>query len=89
LWICNPLAFWTLEDVARYLKDNEITVLRPDTASGGSGCVTCLFGSHMQKAAGIPNAMQDLKTRNPKMWEAALTEWGYKEVLDTLNIPYE
>jgi hypothetical protein len=33
--------------------------------------------------------MQDLKTRNPKMWEAALTEWGYEEVLDTLNIPYE
>lgn len=89
LWICNPLAFWTLEDVERYLKDNELTVLRPDTASGGSGCVTCMFGNQMQQAAGIPNAMQDLKTRNPKMWEVALTEWGYKEVLDTLHIPYE
>ncbi len=89
LWICNPLAFWTLADVERYLKDNELTVIRPDTASGGSGCVTCLFGNKMQEAAGIPNAMQELKISNPKMHACALDERGYREVLDTLGVPYE
>jgi 3'-phosphoadenosine 5'-phosphosulfate sulfotransferase (PAPS reductase)/FAD synthetase len=89
MWIANPLAFWTEDDVVRYLKDNELVVLKPDTVNGGSGCVTCLFGSMAREQEGVPNAMQDLKTRNPKMWKEALDGWGYREVLDTLQVPYE
>jgi len=33
--------------------------------------------------------MQDLKTRNPKMWLEALDAWGYRVVLDELGVPYE
>jgi 3'-phosphoadenosine 5'-phosphosulfate sulfotransferase (PAPS reductase)/FAD synthetase len=89
LWISNPLAFWTDQDVATYLKINSIEVIRPDTLSGGSGCVTCLFGSRSRALAGEKNSMQDLKTRNPKMWKEALDAWGYRPVLDELGIPYE
>lgn len=89
LWISNPLAFWTDADVATYLKVNGIDVIRPDTLSGGSGCVTCLFGSRMRAQEGTQNAMQDLKTRNPKMWAEALDAWGYRVVLDELGVPYE
>jgi 3'-phosphoadenosine 5'-phosphosulfate sulfotransferase (PAPS reductase)/FAD synthetase len=89
LWISNPLAFWTDADVARYLDERKIHVLRPDTLSGGSGCVTCMFGCRSRAQEGTPNAMQDLKTRNPKMWQTALDDWGYREVLDQLGIPYE
>lgn len=89
LWIANPLAFWTEEDVGTYLKVNRIEVTQPNTLHGGSGCVTCLFGSRSRAMEGAPNAMQDLKTRNPKVWLAALDDWGYREVLDFMNIPYE
>jgi 3'-phosphoadenosine 5'-phosphosulfate sulfotransferase (PAPS reductase)/FAD synthetase len=88
-WIANPLAFWTEADVERYLKDNNIEVLRPDTLNGGSGCVTCMFGCRSRASEGEKNNLQDLKTRNPKMWETALDDWGYREVLDQLGVPYE
>lgn len=89
MWISNPLAFWTEEDVARYLAEHNIHVIRPDTIRGGSGCVTCMFGCSIQAERGELNSMQDLKTRNPKMWQTALDEWGYRAVLDELGIPYE
>lgn len=89
MWISNPLAFWTDADVARYLSEHNIEVIRPDTLNGGSGCVTCLFGCRSRALEGTLNAMQDLKTRNPKMHAAALDDWGYREVLDELGIPYE
>ena len=89
MWMCNPLSFWTGSDVQRYLQENGLHVHKPDTAQGGSGCVTCMFGCASRAAAGEKNAMQDLKVRNPKMWLEALDEWGYREVLDLLEIPYE
>jgi 3'-phosphoadenosine 5'-phosphosulfate sulfotransferase (PAPS reductase)/FAD synthetase len=89
LWVANPLAFWTLENIEQWLSDHKLTVLRPDTPTGGSGCVTCMFGCQARAADGTKNNMQDLKERNPKMWRAALDEWGYRDVLDKMEIPYE
>ena len=89
MWFANPLAFWTLEDVEGYLREFNLEVLRPDTPTGGSGCVTCMFGCQSRAQEGTNNNMQDLKERNPKMWRAALDEWGYRDVLDKMEIPYE
>jgi len=89
LWVANPLAYWTQENVEEWLSDHKIEVLRPDTPTGGSGCVTCMFGCQSRSAEGTKNNMQDLKERNPKMWRAALDDWGYRDVLDKLEIPYE
>lgn len=87
-WLCSPLVFWTEKDVLRYIEENNITFHRPNTIRGGSGCVTCMFGCHLT-SDGEPNALQQLKVNNPKMHAMALDEWGYREVLDLLNIPYE
>ena len=89
MWFANPLAFWTLEDVEAYLRQHKLEVLRPDTPTGGSGCVTCMFGCQSRAAEGTKNNMQDLKERNPKMWRAALDDWGYRDVLEKMEIPYE
>lgn len=89
MWISNPLAFWTEADVKTYLLTRKIEVIRANTADGGSGCVTCMFGCRSQALEGKKNALQDLKTRNPKMWKTALDDWGYREVLDFLGISYE
>lgn len=89
MWIANPLAFWTLENVEEWLSEHKIEVLRPDTPTGGSGCVTCMFGCQSRASEGSKNNMQDLKERNPKMWRAALDDWGYRDVLDKMDIPYE
>jgi len=89
IWIANPLAFWTEQDVKAFMASRKIEVLVPDTLTGGSGCVTCMFGCAERAKEGTPNAMQDLKTRNPRMWKAALDDWGYREVLEFFEIPYE
>lgn len=88
-WICNPLAFWTEADVERYMQENQIGYLRPPTIRGGSGCVTCMFGCHLAAQRGELNALQQLSILNPKMHKTALDDWGYREVLDFLEIPYE
>jgi hypothetical protein len=89
LWVANPLAFWTLENIEQWLSDHKLTVLRPDTPTGGSGCTVCMFGCQARAAEGTKNNLQDLKERNRKIYDAALNDWGYREVLDALNIPYE
>lgn len=89
MWVANPLSYWTLDDIENWLSDHKIEVLRPDTPTGGSGCVTCMFGCQSRASEGTKNNMQDLKDRNPKMWQAALDDWGYRDVLDQLGIPYE
>lgn len=88
-WICNPLSFWTKEDIDRYIQENKIEFHRPKTIRGGSGCVACMFGCHLAAAEGSPNALQQLAIANPKLHQVALDEWGYREVLDLLEIPYE
>lgn len=85
-WIANPLSFWTSEDVNQYLTEHNIHPIKIPTVRGGSGCVTCMFGCHLSKGK---NALQELKELNPKMHSAAINDWGYKEVLDELGIPYE
>lgn len=87
-WLANPLVFWTHDDVSRYLDDNDIRPIPIPTVRGGSGCVTCMFGCHLVEK-GQPNTLQELKRLNPKMHKAALDDWGYREVLDLLEIPYE
>lgn len=84
-WVANPLAFWTDADVARYLDENGIRPIKTPGCRGGSGCVTCMFGCHLNQT----NPMQELAKTNPKMHAAALDDWGYREVLDFLGIPYE
>ena len=84
-WLCSPLVFWSEKDIYRYLSDNAITHERPSTLKGGSGCVTCMFGCHLQEE----NSLQHLARVNPRMHKVALDEWGYRPVLDLLNIPYE
>lgn len=87
-WVCNPLAYWTEADVYQYLDAFGIRPLETPGARGGSGCVTCMFGSHIREQEGTNNTMQDLKVNNPKMYDAALDLFGYREVLDLLGIPY-
>lgn len=89
MWVANPLAYWTQEDIEAWLSEHNLEVLRPDTPTGGSGCVTCMFSCHVRAKEGTKNTMQDLKTRNPKIYKAALDEWGYREVLDAMGVPYE
>jgi 3'-phosphoadenosine 5'-phosphosulfate sulfotransferase (PAPS reductase)/FAD synthetase len=82
-WLCHPLSFWTKDEIAGYLKQHNIYPILPK--GGASGCVCCMFGSHVRPG---PTPLQSLYHDNPKMWHAAIFDWGYKDALDIAGIPY-
>lgn len=89
IWISNPLAFWTADDIKTYMAVNQIEYIRPNNRRGGSGCTTCMFGCHIQQREGQLNTLQELATTNPRMYQTALDDWGYREALEVAGIPFE
>lgn len=97
----NPMAFWTEQDVLRYIKDNQIPISSvygdivedPDgklhtTGCDRTGCIFCGFGCHLEKSE--KSKFQRLKETHPKIYEYIMkpTEkggLGYKEIIDWLN----
>lgn len=84
--IGNPLVHWMREDIAEYLRKNEIVVEQIPTPSGRSGCVNCAFGCHLEQAAGRTNSLQILYSRNPKMHEHTMTNNRMQEACDLAGI---
>ena len=97
----NPMAFWTEQDVLRYIKDNQIPISSvygdivedPDgklhtTGCDRTGCIFCGFGCHLEKSE--KSKFQRLKETHPKIYEYIMkpTEkggLGYREIIDWLN----
>ena len=97
----NPMAFWTEQDVLRYIKENNISIASvygeiiedPDgklhtTGCDRTGCIFCGFGCHLEKTE--KSKFQRLKETHPKIYEYIMkpTEkggLGYREIIDWLN----
>lgn len=78
--ISQPMAFWTEQDVLRYIKHfnvqycsvygdivpiDEGTLLKT-TGCDRTGCIFCMFGCHLEKE---PNRFQRLKETHPRQYE--------------------
>lgn len=73
-----PLAFWTEQDILRYIKDNNMEIASPYgkiieendilkcSGVNRTGCCYCLFGVHKEKE---PNRFQLLKQTEPRIYE--------------------
>lgn len=85
LWMCHPLAYWTGEDILRYMAENQIPFIATP-GRGGSGCVTCGFGAHIAQREGKENPIQLLHRINPTLWKTAMDRWGYREPLQAAGI---
>jgi 3'-phosphoadenosine 5'-phosphosulfate sulfotransferase (PAPS reductase)/FAD synthetase len=97
--ISNPMAFWTEQDVLRYIKDyglpfcpvyGEIIESRDGslvtTGLDRTGCMFCGFGCHLEKRSRFVN----MKRTHPKQYDYIMRpkEKGglnYKEVIDWIN----
>jgi 3'-phosphoadenosine 5'-phosphosulfate sulfotransferase (PAPS reductase)/FAD synthetase len=92
----TPIAFWTEQDILRYLKEfsvpwcsvygdigEENGVLR--TASmRRTGCVFCMFGVHRE---GPENRFTRLRRTHPKLWEYCVYSLGIGGVLEYMGVP--
>lgn len=97
----NPMAFWTEQDVLRYIKENNIEIASvygdivedPDgklhtTGCDRTGCVFCGYGCHLDHSE--KSKFQRLKETHPKIYDYIMkpTEnggLGYKDIIDWLN----
>lgn len=98
--ISSPLAFWTKQDILRYIKNNNIPIASvygeivedggklKTTGRDRTGCIFCAFGAHLEKS---PNRFERLKQTHPQLWEYCMKPWdegglGLKEVCDFVGI---
>ncbi len=90
-WLAHPLTHWREMDLRKFCQERKLIIERPTDGEGlpsRSGCTTCAFGAHLAKADGKENALQRLKRDNPKMWETAMDDWGYRHALDVAGVDH-
>lgn len=77
---CWPIAFWTAEDVNRYIKENNVEISKAYETEERTGCMFCLFG--------IENDLDRfvrLRRDHPKWYNRAMRA-GYGKVLRIIEI---
>jgi 3'-phosphoadenosine 5'-phosphosulfate sulfotransferase (PAPS reductase)/FAD synthetase len=93
----TPLAFWTKDDVLRYLRDFQIPycgvygeIAEGDgklttTLAQATGCAFCMFGVHRE---GTINRFTRMKKSHPQLWKYCVYTLGLKDVLEYVGVPY-
>lgn len=94
----TPMAFWTEQDVLKYLKECKIPYcsvygeIKIDkngkyytTGCQRTGCMFCGYGCHLEEE---PNRFQKLKKTHPKQYEYIINKLGMGEVLDFIGCKY-
>lgn len=96
--ISSPISFWTDQDVLECIRHKNLPlcpvygeIIEEDgklkcSGVGSTGCVFCSFGAHMES---YPNRYQRLKESHPKLYKVCMENFGMREVLDYVGIPYE
>jgi 3'-phosphoadenosine 5'-phosphosulfate sulfotransferase (PAPS reductase)/FAD synthetase len=95
-----PLAFWTEQDVLKYLKDNNVKIASvygdivqdeygnySTTGESRVGCVACLLGMEFERKD-EKNRIQRLKEIEPKKYDYVVNRLGFKDVLEYMNYKY-
>lgn len=96
--LSTPMAFWTEQDVLRYIANRRLEyascygeivenngVLRC-TKENRTGCMFCMFGVHLEKQ---PNRFQRMQRDYPMQWKFCMEQLGIREVLEYVGIPCE
>lgn len=80
---CNPLSFFTEEDVLRCLKYLPHSKIY-EMGYSRTGCMFCMFGVHLNK----PNKFQIMKATHPRLWEKGIPAFGIDKIMDFIGVPY-
>lgn len=92
-----PLAFWTHQDILRYILENNLEypsvygdIVEVDgklqtTREKRTGCMFCAFGAHLEAT---PNRFQRMASSHPKLYRYCMEDLDMKTVLDYVGVPY-
>jgi 3'-phosphoadenosine 5'-phosphosulfate sulfotransferase (PAPS reductase)/FAD synthetase len=99
----TPMAFWTNQDVLRYIVENDlktasvygdivenpVTKLLATTGESRTGCIWCLFGVQFDSKNGKLNRIQRLAVTHPQLHKHCTTVLGLDKVLEFMGIPWK
>lgn len=87
--ISTPLAFWTEQDILKYIAENNLEIAEVygdvikdedgryiTSGVNRTGCVFCGFGCHLEKE---PNKFQQLAETHPKLYNYCINGGEYNE----------
>lgn len=83
----RPLSIWLEEDIWAYIKKYNLkysTIY--DKGQLRTGCMFCMFGTHLEKE---PNKFQCMAKTHPTLWNYCINELGLGAVLDYIHVPYK
>ncbi|MBQ9486858.1 MAG: phosphoadenosine phosphosulfate reductase family protein [Selenomonadaceae bacterium] len=93
----KPIAFWTEQDILRYIVDNAVVIPTvygsiiadksgklSTTGESRTGCIFCPIGAHLQK----PNKFQRMKETHPQLYKYCMNELGLDEFLIKVGVPH-
>ena len=96
--ISTPIAFWTEQDILKYIVDNKLEIapiygkiiekqgILQTTACKRGGCIFCGFGIQKEK---YPNRFQRLEHTHPQLHKYCVYDLGFNKVFDYMGIPYD
>lgn len=93
----QPLAFWTEQDILRYIKENNLEVASvygelieengklKFSKAQRTGCMWCPIGVHLDKGK---NRFERMKETHPQIYDYCINKLGLNKVLDYVGIKY-
>jgi 3'-phosphoadenosine 5'-phosphosulfate sulfotransferase (PAPS reductase)/FAD synthetase len=82
----RPLSFWMEEDVWAYIKKYNLKYATIyDKGQLRTGCMFCMFGTHLEKE---PNKFQCMANTHPQLWDYCINQLGLGKILDYVHVPY-
>jgi len=82
----TPMAFWTDDDVWKYIKTKGLSYAKIyDKGHDRTGCMFCMIGVQMSS----PNKFQLMKVQHPKQWSYCMDTLGLRKVFESIGIPCE
>ena len=83
----RPLSIWSEEDIWGYIKKFNLKYATIyDKGQKRTGCMFCMFGTHLEKE---PNKFQCMAKTHPQLWNYCINEIGVGKVLDYIKVPYK
>ena len=96
---CNPLGFWTEQDILEYIIKFNLSyapvygdIIRDSegklttTGEKRTGCIFCMYGIHLEKGE---NRFQRLQKTHPQLHSYCMDKLGFRTVCEYMNIPCE
>lgn len=83
----RPMSIWSENDIWAYIKKYNLKYATIyDKGQKRTGCMFCMFGTHLEKE---PNKFEQMALTHPQLYDYCINKLGIGKVLDYVGISYK